>query len=525
MAAARVMAGLMQKWPARTYPDNTAAVFKAQRMTFREIDERINRCANALLGLGLQPSDRVAVNLRNCIDLLVIILAVERAGLAFVRLNHRETIEEQSFIVEDSGARVVVLPAELLPGWQGTPIAANANIHKIAVPSTEEPTIFSYERLLNDAAPDDPNIFVGYDDIRMIAYTSGTTGRPKGVVHTQGGMLQRTRNDFINHDILIDHTQVLLSVAPLSHGAIWFAHSYYLKGATNIIMDQFDVEETLAVIEKEKVTAFFMVPTMLIRLIDHPRIHDFDLSSIRRIFYAGAPMPLEPLQKAIALFGPDVFRQHFGSTEHPQPLVYLQPSDHVVDGSDKRRRRLYSVGRPVCGVEIKIVDDDGREAAVNEPGEIWARSDAGMQEYWQDPRATAATITDGWIHMGDIGRVDEDEYLYIVDRKKDMIISGGFNIYPREIERIIETHPAALEVAVFGIPDAEWGESVKAAVVLKTGSRATAAEIIELCRLHLGSYKKPKSVDFHTELPKNTAGKILKRILRDPYWKGRTRNV
>jgi acyl-CoA synthetase (AMP-forming)/AMP-acid ligase II len=291
-------------------------------------------------------------------------------------------------------------------------------------------------------------------------------------------------------------------------------------------MDRFDVDEILETIERERVTAFWVVPTMLTRIVNHPRAGQFDVSSVRRIFYSSAPMSVEVLKKGIEIFGPNVFRQHYAVGEHAQPVALLYPEDHVVDGDPEKLKRLGSVGRLCMGSELKIVGDDGNEVGVGEPGEIWIRGDACMKEYWRNPEATAEAFTEGgWLKTGDLGEWDDGGYLYLVDRKQNMIISGGFNIYPREVERALEAHPAVLECCVFGIPDDEWGESVKAAVVLGPDAAASEEELISHGGERVSRYKKPRSIDFVADLPKSATGKILTREMRDPYWKGRDKQI
>jgi long-chain acyl-CoA synthetase len=265
------------------------------------------------------------------------------------------------------------------------------------------------------------------------------------------------------------------------------------------------------------------VPAMIIRLLEHPDLDRYDLSSLRTIMYVGAPMPLEALRRGIERFG-QVFSQLFGQTETLNVAV-LEKADHKVEGSAKEVKRLESAGKPLGQGEMRIVDKDGHDVPVGEVGEILARSDRMMTGYWRMPNETAETIEDGWLHTGDVGRMDEDGYIYLVDRRKDMIISGGENIYSREVEEVLYMHPAVLEAAVVGVPDKKWGESVKAVVVLKEDAEACEEEIIDFCKEHLASYKKPRSVEFRDVLPKTGSGKIKKAEIREEYWKGQERRI
>jgi acyl-CoA synthetase (AMP-forming)/AMP-acid ligase II len=300
--------------------------------------------------------------------------------------------------------------------------------------------------------------------------------------------------------------------------------SYYIRGASNVILDKFEVDLVLQTIEKEKVTAVLLVPTMLNMILRHPNLHAHDLSSIKRIWYGTAPMSPEKLKEAIKIFG-NIFRQNYGLTESPQPVTYLGPEDHIIDGTEKEGRRLASAGKPALGAALKIVRDDGTKIKPGEIGEILIQTKQLMKEYWKNPEATAEAFRGGWFHTGDMGTVDEEGFIYIMDRKHDMIISGGFNIYPREVEDAIMTHSQVAETAVVGVPDDIWGESIKAFVVTKPGAALTEEDIIQSCKKHLAGYKKPKSVEFVPDLPKNAYGKVLRKVLKEPYWQGRERRV
>jgi long-chain acyl-CoA synthetase len=310
---------------------------------------------------------------------------------------------------------------------------------------------------------------------------------------------------------------VMVHVGPMSHATGTYVLPHYLKGGTNIIMTHFDPDDFLSTVEKERVTTVMMVPTMVIRLLSCD-VKKYNLKSLRKIMYGAAPMPVARLKEAIQIFG-NIFSQGYGLTEAPMTVATLKERDHFVEGKEELTRRLSAAGRPYLTVDVKIVDDDGQELPAGEAGEIIIKSDHVMGGYWKDPEATQESIRQGWLFSGDVGKFDEKGFLYIVDRKKDMLISGGFNIYPKEVEDAIYKHPAVKEVAVIGIPDAEWGESVQAVVVLKEGMKATPADIIDTCKDHLASYKKPRSVEFIDELPKNPYGKIQKKVLQEKYSK------
>jgi acyl-CoA synthetase (AMP-forming)/AMP-acid ligase II len=297
----------------------------------------------------------------------------------------------------------------------------------------------------------------------------------------------------------------------------------FAVGATAVIHKRFDESQVLETIHREKVTYVFLVPTMIMRLLEHPRLMDYDLSSVHGVGYTGAPMPVEALRKGIALLG-QVFFQELGQTETLN-MTMLRREEHTLEGSPAQLGRLESVGRPLGEGELRIVDEQGCDVPVGEAGEIAARSERTMVGYWRMPEETAFTIRDGWLHTGDVGRMDEDGYVYLVDRKKDMIISGGENIYSREVEDVLHMHPAVADAAVVGVPDDKWGESVKAVVVLKEGASTSEEEIIDFCRANLASYKKPRSVDFRDDLPKTASGKTKKAEIREPYWEGYEKRI
>ena len=311
-------------------------------------------------------------------------------------------------------------------------------------------------------------------------------------------------------------SDVNLVATPLYHvGAVFMAVSYMLLGCTQVILEQFDAESWFSAVALRRVTVGLLIPTMINTLLNHAQAATADLSSLRLIFYGGGPMPPAVLLRALTLFG-CAFTQGYGLTETLE-ATFLTASDHVPDGDAQQRRRLASAGREAAGAEVRIVDGDGQALPAFGIGEILVRSHSVIQGYWNNPGETATVLRDGWFHTGDLGYLDEDRYLFLVDRIKDMVVSGGVNIYSKEIEAVLYTHPAVLEAAVIGLPDEQWGEVVTAIVVLRPGLSATAEELIGLCVAQLASYKKPRTVHFLDELPKNPSGKILKRELRSHF--------
>jgi acyl-CoA synthetase (AMP-forming)/AMP-acid ligase II len=510
--------------PAERYPDSIALSFQGRDWTFRETDERINRLANALLGLGLKTGDRVATLQANSPYSVETRFAVMKAGLCIVALNVRQAPAEHAYILNHSESCVLVVEAEYLPVWEQFRDQC-PEVRQVLVPQDSVPGSLSYEQVLAAASPVAPDVLISPDALERIAYTSGTTGQPKGILKTVANDLARLRNDFLNEDYPTTADDVFLNVAPLTHAARNLLHKYYIKGARNIILRDFREEDVLRTIAEERVTATMFVPTMLIRLLVHPALREYDLSSLKRIFYGTAPMPPDKLREAIGVFG-NILRQNYGLSEATQPVLYLSPDDLPLDDEATLQSRLASAGKPALGVEVRLVDEQGADVAVGEEGELWIRGDIVMQGYLNDAEATREVLDGaGWLHTGDVARQDGDGFVSIVGREKEMIISGGFNIYPREVEQVIESHPGVQEVAVIGIPDPVWGETVKAFLVPRPGAYVTAEEIIELCTRSIASYKKPRSVDIVSELPKNFQGKVLKRELRETYWQGQARRV
>lgn len=511
-----IRAGAMLAWPAERDPDKIAITYRGRGMTFGEVDTRVNRLANGLIALGLQRGDRVAALLDNSPRAIETRFALMKAGLCMVALNVRQAAEEHAYILNDSDSRVLILDAAYGPIWEGIRPQCT-DVSDVIVAAAQDTPYLDYETVIAAASEVAPEVMVSLDDLERIAYTSGTTGRPKGIMKTIGNDLARLRNDFLNEEQLTGPDDVMLNVAPLTHAARVLFRKHYLKGARNIILNRFDEETVLQTIERERVTTAMVVPTMLIRLAVHPRVRDYDVSSLQRVFFGTAPMPPEAFDQAISIFG-NVFRQNYGLSEATQPVLSLTPQDLVGVDEATRQKRLASAGGPALGVEVRIANAQGESVARYEEGELLIRGEIVMAGYWKNPEATREAIdAEGWLHTGDVARQDDDGFITIAGRIKDMIISGGFNIYPREVERVIETHAGVQEVAVVGVPDTMWGESVAAFVVPRSGTGLTSDAIIELCKAHIASYKKPQVVEIVDELPKNFQGKVLKRVLLEQY--------
>jgi acyl-CoA synthetase (AMP-forming)/AMP-acid ligase II len=322
----------------------------------------------------------------------------------------------------------------------------------------------------------------------------------------------------------IEEGDAVALTAPVTHASGSMILPHIARGAKIVLLSSFDVQTLLETIQKERISTLYLVPTMIVMILAYPDFKKYDLTSLKTIRYGASPISPDVLKRAIEVFG-NIFVQGYGLTEGSMPLTLLLKKDHILDGTEKSLKRLGSIGREVTVGRVRIMDDEGKFLPIGQIGEIVIQSDQNMRGYWKKPEATAETLRGGWLHTRDMGYIDEDGYIYLVDRKGDMIVSGGFNIYPKEVEDVLYIHPAVLEAAVFGVPDEKWGEAVKAVVSLRQGMQATEEEIIEHCRKHLASYKKPKSVDFIKELPKSIYGKILRRVLKEPYWQGRGRMI
>jgi acyl-CoA synthetase (AMP-forming)/AMP-acid ligase II len=508
---------------ARSYPDRVGFIWEGRQRTYGESNRRADALAFALRDLGVGPGDRVALYLYNCPEVMEAMFATWKLGAVVVPLNAKFTADEVEYHVGDPRAGVMITGPE----------SAQA-VHKMRdrLPTLEH-VIVAGETTNGDIALDGlldafsgqpfPTVDVDENDLAWLAYTSGTTGRPKGAMLTHK-VLTFESLAALADSMRLDVEDVGMHAAPLTHGSGHNALVFTMKGCSQVIHSPagFDVELFLEQVARHRVSALFMVPTMIKLVADHPKAAGADLSSLKWVIYGGSPMYVEDLRKALSLFG-NVFVQLFGQTESPMTGTILRAQEHVLDGP--LAARLASCGRARAGVQIRIVDEADDPVPAGEVGEICIRGGSVMKGYWERPEETAETLRGGWLHTGDVGKMDEAGYVYILDRTKDMVISGGLNIYPREIEEVLLAHPSVAEVCVFGVPDDKWGEAVKAHVVLGNGDRVSEAEIIGFVGERLAPYKKPKSVEFVDSLPKTTYGKLDKRAVRAPYWAGQERMV
>ena len=493
-------------------------------VSFGEAEARVNRLANALIDLGGRGGDRVGMLLPNCHQGIETILAPMKAGMAVVPMNVRLQPREHEYLLNDSGAFALVYAHEFREHLAEIRGSLDTVKYFICVGGDSGDDL-DYDVLMNSSADDAPAALPDSDDVAWLFYTSGTTGRPKGAMLTHRNLMAMAQGYLLDINPAVTD-DVLLHAAPITHGSGLCMFHNLARGAASAFTgtQRFEPRKIFGAIERYRVTTLFLAPTMINILVASDDKDDFDLSSLHTVIYGGGPMYTEHLVEAVRTFG-SIFVQIFGQGEAPMAVTTLPIEEHRIEGDPVAFGRLASAGRAVTGVRVSVVDEQDRELPAGETGEIVVRGDLVMKGYWNNSPATAETLRNGWLRTGDLGNLDPDGYLYITDRKKDMIISGGANVYPREVEEVIAVHPTVADVAVIGVPDEKWGETVKALVVLSDNARVTARDIMDFCRSNLAGYKKPTSVEFLPVLPKNAYGKVLKRELRERYWSDRERRV
>jgi acyl-CoA synthetase (AMP-forming)/AMP-acid ligase II len=507
--------GDLTRLNARRYPQKTALLMGDTRVSYAELEARANRLAHGLTALGVAPGDRVAILALNCPEYAVVVSAVAKCGAVLVPLNFRYRRDELAFVINDAGPRVLLAGPEMLPLVEEARGAfAPPALALVSLAGPAPAGGLTLQQATDGRPVRPPAVDVDADSPAMIMYTSGTTGFPKGVLYSHASFLG------VYHGVVIEggmrHDDVVMVTMPLFHngGLNVLLQPALMLGATAVIMAKgFDPDATLEAVARDRVTLTMWVPTML-AMLARRGIGSHDTSSLKTLWYGSSPIAAPVLAAAREMFDAG-FYQWYGQTETGMNSV-LRPEDHA--------QRSQCTGREMFNAELRIVDGDGQDVPVGGVGEIIsAQRSQGMIGYWKNEEATRATIRDGWIYTGDLARVEGDGYFTVIDRKRDMIISGAENIYPKEIEDLLVTHPAVSEVAVFGIPDDIYGESVAAAVVRKGGHEVDEQEIIAFCATRLASYKKPRRVEFVAELPKNATGKVTKHVLRAPFWPGRGR--
>ena len=504
-------------------PTGTAYIQDERSYSFNEVGELSCRIANKLLALGLPKETKGAVWSTNDVTAWGCTLGLWRANMCWIPVNARNSAEENHYILDAFDCEVMFyqsyfaeIIAELRPKLPKIK-------HWICIDASaaDAPSLDEWSSGQPNTRPEVP---FEMDDMVMLSPTGGTTGMPKGVMNTH-----RSTQTFIAHYMLAcpygaDEKPVNLAAAPMTHTAGLLAVPCTAQGGTVVVVTKPDPALILGAVAKHKVSEFFLPPTVIYKLLEIPGIDQVDFSSVKYLMYGAAPMSVEKLKKAIELWGP-IMAGGYGQTEAPASIANLPPSHHFINGQLGSDERLSSVGRPNPLIRVEMMDDNNQILPRGETGEICVRGDLVMKGYYKQPEKTAETIIDGWLHTGDVGNIDADGYLHITDRKKDMIISGGFNVYPSEVEQVIWGHPAVQDCAVIGVPDEKWGEAVKAVVELNAGQTVSAEEIIALCKEKLGSVMAPKTVDFIDTLPRSPVGKVLKKDLRQQYWSAAERKI
>ena len=503
---------------AKARGNSTALVFEGRETTYAAFDKHTSQVANGLIALGCKPQSRIGYIGKNSDIYFETLLGTAKANCVLVGVNWRLAAPEVAYILNDAGCEIMFVGPEFTGLIEKCRTECSRLKHVIALGGGHA-SWPAYESWRDKQKGDDPRVPVKADDDAIQLYTSGTTGHPKGFQLTNGNyraFFQCAQDAKWGAFDVGDANLIAMPnfhVAGANMGLTTLA-----QGATGIVMKDVVPNDIFDLIERYHIKSLFLVPAVIMMLVQNPRIKTTDLSSVKQMFYGASPIAEELLKAAQSLIKGCEFTQLYGLTETVGAGTALQPADHFGP-------HLRSCGKAYPGLQVKVFDGNGKEMKPGEVGEIVINGPTVMKGYWHNAEATAKSIKDGWFYTGDAGFTDKDGYLFIHDRVKDMIVSGGENIYPAEVENGIFGHPAVADVAVIGVPDDKWGEAVKAIVVLKPGAHATAEDIIAFARTRIAHYNVPKSIDFAAGLPRNPSGKILRRELREPYWAGKTRRV
>ena len=507
---------------ARNTPATPCLTLGGQAVSYGEVDKLTNRLANGLLSLGVSRGQRVAILGENSLEHLLLFMACSKTGSVAVSLNYRLAPAELAFILGDADTRVLLMLDDGLLG--GLEALRSQLPEGLELLTRNAEHGIEWNTFLSQQPDTSPSVTVSQKDALLQLYTSGTTGNPKGVVSTHDNVLALCT---MNTTLMPDRPNVGMAniiCAPLFHiGGVGSVLIAIYGGLGTILHKAFDPATVVSDIEQYPVNSIFMVPAMIMAVLNLPGIETRDFSNLKQIYYGASPISESVLRRAMAVFDAD-FVQMYGMTETTGTVVNLSAADHVLALAG-RPELLASCGRPSVGAQLKIMDPAGNEVTCGEVGEIWVKSDANLESYYNLPEETAKSVTNGWVHTGDAGYVDAEGYLYLKDRIKDMVVSGGENIYPVEVENAIANHPSVADVAVIGIPNEKFGESLLAFVVLGDGAAMGVDELVEFCRDKIAGYKIPRHLEIIAEMPRNPSGKILKKELRKPYWEGVSRGI
>lgn len=507
------------------YKTKKAIKFGGVSYSYAEMQDKAYRLANALTKHGFKKGDRISFLMSNCPEYIFSEYALAKCGIVRVPLAVLLVNNDHIYMLNQAECKALIYHEKMMKRvLEMIPFMKTVKTFICIAddPATVPQGHLHLQTLIESNPAEPPQAEVLPEDLCGIYFTGGTTGLPKGVMHSHNSWIGTFLTELL--EFRLEYDEVFCFSTPLTHAGGCLMIPVLIRGGMCLIMDHFDPKEFLELTQKEKITSTFLVPTMLYVLMDHPDIGKYNTSSWRDIIYGASAIAPDRLKQAVTRFGP-VFTQLYGQTEAPMAMCCLPKEAHVIKDPDREKRIFSSCGRPCFPCQIRIVGDNGNDLPLGEAGEVVIKHINMMDGYLKDPETTAQTIKNGWLYTGDMGKQDEEGYLYIVDRCKDMIISGGFNIYPREIEDVLHEHPAVKNAAVIGIPHEKWGEEVKAIVVLYEGKSVTEEELIKFVKERKGSLVAPKTVEFRKEIPLTNLGKLDKKAIRAPYWKGQDRRV
>jgi len=505
--------------------DRVALTQGTRQVTYHELGQDAARLLGALQALGVDRGERIAFAMVNCPDYVVCEYAVAMAGAVRVPLAALLGDDDLVYMMNFARCTTLVYHGKFAQRVQALALRLETVRNFICVaddPSCVAPGHLHLQSLIASHAPAERTAVADAEDLAAIYFTGGTTGRPKGVMLSHRSWFHTYYVELLEFGI--GWNEVFVFATPITHASGCLILPVLLRQGRCVILEHFEAGLLLETIARERATMTLLVPTMIYLLLDHPERGRYDVRCLRNVLYGAAAIAPERLKEALSAFGP-IFTQFFGQTEAPMALAVLPREAHVISDADRELRVLTSAGRATLPTEIRLVDDDGRDVRRGEPGEVIARSPNMMSGYLDDPEATGRAIRDGWLYTGDVARMDDEGFITIVDRKKDMIVSGGFNVFPREVEQVLHEHPAVSQAVVFGVPHEKWGEAVSALVVLRAGEAVTGEALREFVRARKGAVAAPKSVEFATAIPLTNLGKVDRKAIRARHWGGRTRQV